>query len=246
MIEYASMTCSHCAGSPPKPSRCSRSQLYRQGQGALRLARISARSARRRRRHAGPLLGRQARGDGRTAVPAAANWAFVNDPLEALRDVVKQTGMGKTQFEACLNDQACSTRCRCGTRWPEKFKVNATPTFFINGDKRPGEIPPQALDKLLAPYLNEVRPPHALSAAQFRRPFRHARANRRRNDRRPFRRRAARRPAQAPLDLPLRKSELEVERRLRRWRQKMSRRARFPFSSAPAPTSIMCPPASII
>ena len=50
----------------------------------------------------------------------------------------------------------------------------------------------------------------------------------------------------APLDLPLRKSELEVERRLgASGGKKPSRPAKVRFSSAPAPTSIMCRPASI-
>ncbi len=51
----------------------------------------------------------------------------------------------------------------------------------------------------------------------------------------------------APLDLPLRKSELEVERRLGRLAAKNRRgERRSAFSSAPALTSIMCRPASII
>jgi protein-disulfide isomerase len=83
-----------------------------------------------------------------------ANWAFVNDPLEALQNVVKQTGMGKTQFEACLNDQGLFDKVSAERDLAGKtFKVSSTPTFFINGDRKPGEILPQGLDEILAPYL---------------------------------------------------------------------------------------------
>ena len=33
------------------------------------------------------------------------SWAFVDKPLEALSDILKQTGMSKDAFEACLKDQ---------------------------------------------------------------------------------------------------------------------------------------------
>jgi protein-disulfide isomerase len=35
----------------------------------------------------------------------------------------------------------------------KKLGVNSTPTFFINGDKHPGEIPPDQFEAIFAPYL---------------------------------------------------------------------------------------------
>jgi protein-disulfide isomerase len=62
--------------------------------------------------------------------------------------------MSKTQFEACLNDQGLFDKINAERDLAGKtFKVNSTPTFFINGDRKPGEIPAQALDETLAPYL---------------------------------------------------------------------------------------------
>jgi protein-disulfide isomerase len=62
--------------------------------------------------------------------------------------------MGPAAFEACLNDQALFEKVNAiRDAAAQKFSINATPTFFINGDKKSGEIPPEALDETLAPYF---------------------------------------------------------------------------------------------
>jgi len=38
-------------------------------------------------------------------------------------------------------------------RAAEKFGINSTPTFFVNGKKETGEMTPEALEKLLGPLL---------------------------------------------------------------------------------------------
>ena len=78
------------------------------------------------------------------------NWAFTETPLEGLANVVKQTGIGQTQFEAVLKDgnlqrEVYAVRDLAA----EKFGVNATPTFFINGVKYSGEIKPGDLAKII-------------------------------------------------------------------------------------------------
>ena len=154
IIEYASMTCSHCADFNTKTLPLLKANYIDKGKVrfVLREFPLDPLAA------AGAMLARCS-GDKREALvellfQQQANWAFVNDPLEALQNVVKQTGMGKTQFEACLNDQALFDKVSAERDLAGKtFKVNSTPTFFINGDKRPGEITPQALDETLAPYL---------------------------------------------------------------------------------------------
>ena len=154
IIEYASMTCSHCAEFNIKTFPLLKANYIDKGKVrfVLREFPLDPLAA------AGAMLARCS-GDKREALVELlfhqqANWAFVNDPLEALQNVVKQTGMGKTQFEACLNDQGLFDKVNAVRDLAGKtFKVNSTPTFFINGDRKPGEIPPQALDETLAPYL---------------------------------------------------------------------------------------------
>ncbi len=154
MIEYASMTCSHCAAFYGETFPKLKSDYIEKGKVrfVLREFPLDPLAA------AAAMLARCS-GDKREAVvellfQTQKGWAFVNNPLEALTSTLKQTGMTQASFEACLNDQALFNKVD-GVRShaAQKFGINATPTFFINGDKHPGEILPADLDALLAPYL---------------------------------------------------------------------------------------------
>lgn len=77
-------------------------------------------------------------------------WAFVQQPVPALLDLVKQAGFTEESFKACLTNQTIID----GVTWvrdraEKQFGVNSTPTFFINGVKRPGEQTLEELDKVL-------------------------------------------------------------------------------------------------
>jgi len=79
------------------------------------------------------------------------DWAFVDDPKTALFSLVKQAGFTQDSFDACLTNQKMldgvnSVRDRAAS----KLGVAATPTFFINGKKKEGEQTLEDLDKLLA------------------------------------------------------------------------------------------------
>jgi protein-disulfide isomerase len=79
------------------------------------------------------------------------NWAFVDKPLDGLANVLKQTGMTQERFEAILKDQALYEKVnKVRDRAAEKFGVNSTPTFFINGDKYAGEISIEEFGKIIA------------------------------------------------------------------------------------------------
>jgi protein-disulfide isomerase len=78
-------------------------------------------------------------------------WAFVDKPLDQLKLLVKQAGISSDQFDQCVKDQ----KVLDGVRWVQdraskKFGVDSTPTFFINGEKVEGEQSLDALDKRLA------------------------------------------------------------------------------------------------
>jgi protein-disulfide isomerase len=77
-------------------------------------------------------------------------WAFVQQPVPALLDLVKQAGFTEDSFKACLTNQTIID----GVNWvrdraEKQFGVNSTPTFFINGVKKPGEQTLEELDKVL-------------------------------------------------------------------------------------------------
>ncbi|MCW2315673.1 protein-disulfide isomerase [Rhodoblastus acidophilus] len=154
IIEYASMTCSHCAVFTTETLPKLKADYIDKGKVryTLREFPLDPLAA------AAAMLAR-CNGDKREAVVellfrSQRNWAFVNNPLEALTTTMKQTGMSQSAFKACLNDEALFKKIDAIRQMAQtKFGVTATPTFYINGDRRPGEIPASELDAVLAPYL---------------------------------------------------------------------------------------------
>lgn len=81
-------------------------------------------------------------------------WAFTNDPYNSLLNFAKQIGFTQESFEKTLTDQALldginATRDRASS----EFGVSSTPTFFFNGNKVSGAISVEELDKEAAKYL---------------------------------------------------------------------------------------------
>jgi len=154
IIEYASMTCSHCADFEMTAFPKLKADYIDKGKVryVLREFPLDPLAA------AAAMLARCS-GDKRDAVAellfqSQRDWAFVKNPLDALSAILRQTGMSQSAFEACLNDEGLFKKIEAMRDVAQnKFGINATPTFFINGDKRPGEIPPGDLAAVLAPYL---------------------------------------------------------------------------------------------
>ncbi len=79
-----------------------------------------------------------------------SEWAFVKDPVTALQNQLKQAGFTEKSFKACLTNQSLLD----GVNWvkeraTKQFGVDATPTFFINGKRYAGELTLDELDKAL-------------------------------------------------------------------------------------------------
>ena len=82
------------------------------------------------------------------------NWAFVPDPPKALLAIAKQAGFTEQSFEACLTDQKLSQAIEdTARRANEKFGVSGTPTFFINGQMLRGEATLEAMSKVIDPMI---------------------------------------------------------------------------------------------
>ena len=80
-------------------------------------------------------------------------WA-VEKPLPPLLSVAIQAGFTEESFKACLaNQKVLDGIEQVRDRASQKFKVNATPTFFINGQKLVGDMSIEQLDKAIQPYL---------------------------------------------------------------------------------------------
>jgi protein-disulfide isomerase len=80
-------------------------------------------------------------------------WA-VQKPLQPMLAIAKQAGFTEQSFNECLANQQLEQSIKeSATRAAQKFKVNSTPTFFINGKMFRGALTPDELDKQVAPYL---------------------------------------------------------------------------------------------
>ncbi len=155
MIEYASMTCTHCAAfhAMTYPTLISKYVDTGKVHFILREFPLDPLAT------AAFMLARCSGPQKRNAVvdllfDQQKNWAFIDKPLEALANLLKQTGMTQATFETCINDQSLYEKVEQERdNAARKFGIDATPTFFINGHKISGEITPDALDKILQPML---------------------------------------------------------------------------------------------
>jgi protein-disulfide isomerase len=156
IIEYASMTCPHCARFHAETYPAILKNYISTGKVkfVLREFPLDPRAA------AAFMLARCAGdGDKRTAVidllfNAQQTWAYSDNPIQALQDLMKQTGMSSDDFQACLNNQklydnVIKERDDAG----RDFSIDATPTFFINGAKYSGEMTVDAMSKILDPLV---------------------------------------------------------------------------------------------
>ena len=155
VIEYASMTCPHCAAFHAETYPALKKDYIDTGKVRFTLREFPfdplATAGFMRARCSGP--------DKRSAMidllfAQQKNWAFTDKPFQGLSTLVKQTGMSQDTFENCLKDQKLYDNVNAVRDvGAQKFGVDATPTFFINGKKAAGEMSIDEMAKLFAPYL---------------------------------------------------------------------------------------------
>jgi protein-disulfide isomerase len=80
-------------------------------------------------------------------------WA-IDKPLAPMLATVKQAGFTEDSFKACLANQ----KVLDGIEWvrnrgADKFKVQSTPTFFINGQMTVGALSFEEMEKLIQALL---------------------------------------------------------------------------------------------
>jgi protein-disulfide isomerase len=82
-------------------------------------------------------------------------WAFVKgSPIDELKNIARQLGMTEDGFNACINDKKMLEALEViRNRGSEQYGVTSTPTFFINGKKLSGGQDLAAFDKVIEPLL---------------------------------------------------------------------------------------------
>jgi protein-disulfide isomerase len=155
IIEYASMTCPHCAN------------FHKSTYAALKTKYIDTGKVRFIFREfpldelavAASMLARCV-GDGDKSMAmidvlfaSQDKWA-VRAPIPVLQQIAKQAGITQEGFEKCLGDQKLyNDILAVRERGSKDYKVESTPTLFVNGKVQKGGASIEDLEKLMAPFF---------------------------------------------------------------------------------------------
>jgi protein-disulfide isomerase len=159
IVEYASMTCPHCAHFQETTFPTLKKQYIDTGKvryilrefpldpvaaAGFMLARCSGDTDSGKYFAIVDTLFRQQR-----------DWA-VAKPLPPLLAIAKQAGFTEETFHACLANQKLLDGIEAvRQRAVDQYGVNSTPTFFINGKKQTGDVSLADMEKAMKPYLKE-------------------------------------------------------------------------------------------
>ena len=157
IIEYASMTCPHCADFHKTVYPKIKSEYIDTNKirFIFREFPLDIKAA------AGAMLARCIGKDDPNKYHAVVDilfatqvdWAMKETSDQLLR-IAKQAGMGEEAFNACLANQSMLDALKQGQDQAfEKFKVDSTPTFFVNGTKLKGGATFEDFKKLIDPNL---------------------------------------------------------------------------------------------
>ena len=156
IIEYASMTCPHCAHF----SETTFPELKKRYIDTGKVRFIFREFPFDPVAAAGFMLARCAGKDRYMAVietlfAKQGEWALDKAHARApLENIAKQLGFTDESFKECLTNQKVLDGIEdVRNRAVQKLGVNSTPTFFINGKKLTGDVPLDTLAKEIDPYL---------------------------------------------------------------------------------------------
>jgi protein-disulfide isomerase len=143
IVEYASMTCPHCAAFDEGVFPKIKSAYIDTGKVryVFREFPLDIKAA------AGSMLARCIAKDDAGKYFAVVDMLFrqqnewvTKNTTETLTRIGKQAGLSQQAVEACLKDQSLLDKIAADQKYAsEMLKVDSTPTFFINGEKIKGE-----------------------------------------------------------------------------------------------------------
>jgi protein-disulfide isomerase len=156
VVEYASMTCGHCANFAKNVWPEFKKKYVDSGKVhfVFREFPLDPLAA------AASMLARCAGGD--KAFPLIEvlfekqdNWALSEgNPVPRLFEIAKQAGFTQDSFDKCLTDPKLLDKITAGrSRASDVFGVSSTPTFFINGKRLDGAPTMANFDKMIEPLL---------------------------------------------------------------------------------------------
>ena len=154
IVEYASMTCPHCAHFAATTFPELKTKYIDTGKARYILREFPFDPS----AEAGFMLARCAKDNYFPMVDVLfkqqPNWVGVANTKDALLQISKLAGFTQESFEACLTDQKLLDDVRSvQKRGADEFKVDSTPTFFINGKTYKGAMSIEEMSAILDPLL---------------------------------------------------------------------------------------------
>jgi protein-disulfide isomerase len=148
IIEYASMTCPHCATFHTEVVPKLKSEFIDKGQVRLvfrpfPLNQLALRAS---------LLAECAPGESYfnligTMFAGQKEWMEAENPLDPLRALGKAAGIEESKIDACMTDDAKTQQIAAAYKEAvDTFGINATPSLIVNGTKFAGALPFDDLD----------------------------------------------------------------------------------------------------
>lgn len=142
IIEYASLTCPHCAAFHKDAWPAIKADYVDTGVAKM----IIRETPFDQRALAGFMLARCVPADRRTSMvdvlfDQQATWAQAENASTALLSIARLAGMSETDFRACLENRELQGQIvQVLEKAQADFGVNATPTFFVNGERYAGAM----------------------------------------------------------------------------------------------------------
>jgi protein-disulfide isomerase len=157
IIEYASLTCPHCANFHVNILPKLKEAYIDTGKARLvyrdfPLDRLAL---------SGSMMARCAGRDRYfafidTMYKKQAGWKASKDQRKALARIGLLGGISQTDFDACMQNKAVEDRVmKMRLDAQNEFSIDSTPSFIINGKKYPGVVDFARFEKILQPLLKQ-------------------------------------------------------------------------------------------
>ncbi len=155
IIEYASMTCPHCATFHANSYKDLKSDWVDSGKARFVFRHFPLDGlALRASALAECLQGNAFFGFIDLLFATQQSWARSSDPIGALQELAKQAGMDEEKSGTCLEDEVAITRILEQRQYAaDELSVNSTPSFIINGEKFAGASDYSEFDSFLKGLL---------------------------------------------------------------------------------------------
>ena len=155
VIEYASMTCPHCANFHTGPFKALKAKYIDTGKVRMIFREFPfdplALQASMLARCAGS---KRFFGMLDVLFKSQMKWAKAANPQQALAKIARLGGFTQARFDACMiNKSLADMILQSRLDGSKEYKVDSTPSFIVNGVKTSGNMNMDRWDSLLATYL---------------------------------------------------------------------------------------------